>query len=74
MTTKTALKYAPEMIPMRLIGSLRNNHGTKYHVYSTASRKHVLFAPVTPGGREADIKIPVKIADLSLKIRRRLGC
>jgi hypothetical protein len=72
--TKPASKDAPEMIRMRLIGTLRNKHGTKYHVYSTVSRDHVLFRPVTPNGRETDIKIPVKIADLSLKIRRRLGC
>jgi hypothetical protein len=72
--TKTASKYAPETIPVRLISTLRNKFGTKYHVYSTGSREHVLMSPVTPGGRETDIKIPVKIADLSLKIRRRLGC
>jgi hypothetical protein len=72
--TKAASKYAPEKIPVRLTGTLRNKFGTKYHVYSTISRDHVLFSPVTPSGRETDIKIPVKIADLSLKIRRLLGC
>jgi hypothetical protein len=72
--TKPASKYAPETIPVRLISTLRNRHGTKYHVYLTVSRDHVLMSPLTPSGRETDIKIPVKIADLSLKIRLRLGC
>jgi hypothetical protein len=72
--TKPESKYAPEKIPVRFIGTLRNKHGTKYHVYSTASKEQILMSPVTPSGRETNIKIPVKIADLSLKLRRRLGC
>jgi hypothetical protein len=68
------MKYTPEKIAVKFIGTARTEAGTKLTVFTTVSRKYVSMSPLTPSGRQCPKTIPVKVADLSPKIRRRLGC
>jgi hypothetical protein len=68
------MKYAPEQIRVKLIGTARTSAGAKFNVFSTICRKHVLMYPIAPSGRQIAKGIPFKVTDLSPKIRRRLGC
>jgi hypothetical protein len=68
------MQYAPESISVRFIGSARTEAGTRLNVFSTISREHISIYPLTPNGALKVQGIPVKLADLSPQVRRRLGC
>jgi hypothetical protein len=68
------MQYVPEQISTKFIGIARTEAGTKLNVFGTVSRQYVSMSPIAPNGRQYPKSIPVKLADLSPKIRRRLGC
>jgi hypothetical protein len=68
------MQYAPEQIATRFIGTARTEAGTRLNVFSTISRKHLSMFPLAPNGAPKVQGIPVKLADLSPQVRRRLGC
>jgi hypothetical protein len=68
------MNYAPETISTKFIGTVRTSAGSKIKVFSTVSKRHVAMYPLTPSGGMKYQSIPVKVHDLSPKLRRRLGC
>lgn len=68
------MKYAPEQVRVKLVGTARTITGTKLNVFSTVSRKHVLMYPIAPSGIQSKKGIPFEVKDLSPKLRRRFGC
>jgi hypothetical protein len=68
------MQYSPEQIPMKYIGTARTEAGTQLNVFSTISRSHVSMSPIASNSHQYPKSIPVKLADLSPQVRRRLGC
>lgn len=62
------------MHPIRILGSIKTKRGNAFNIYATASREHVLMFPLGTSGSQGEQGTPVKIADLSPKIRQKLGC
>ncbi len=58
----------------KFLGTLRTTKGNKLNVYATVGRESVLLFPIALSGKQSDKSTAVKIADLSLKLRRHLGC
>jgi hypothetical protein len=67
---KTELKLAKT----KFLGTLRTTNGNKFNVYDTVGRESVLLFPIAPSGRQSDKSTALKIADMSRKLRRHLGC
>jgi hypothetical protein len=62
------------MHPTKMLGSLKTSGGNAFNIYATSSREYVLMFPISIIGSQDKQGIPVKVADLSPKIRHRLGC
>jgi hypothetical protein len=69
---KTEITQA--MHPTKMLGNLKTSGGNAFDVYATFSREYVLMFPVVIIGSQDKQGIPVRVADLSPKIRHRLGC
>ena len=63
-----------QMQPIRILGSIKTRAGSKFNVYATNSRKHVLMFPIDPSGKQGAQGTPVKVVDLKPRMRQKLGC
>jgi hypothetical protein len=64
----------PAVQPTRFLGSIKTKAGSEFNIYATSSRQHVVMFPVALSGRQGQNGLPVKVADLTPRMRQKLGC